>query len=144
MPRPHPPRRHAHFVKDEREERVLSAEEKHELILAHAEARRHKHHHARFGAVYAIGVAATCLVVVSGWWITVGSNLRQTLPGQDAAVKILTESAKNAREGLSASSSTEELRQEIQQAKQEYQKEMFKEELLKDAKEKLSATNAKP
>ena len=54
--------------------RLLSAEEKHELILAHAE-----HHRSRsqpWGAGYAVALVASCLVVALGWFTTLDTNLR--------------------------------------------------------------------
>lgn len=55
---------------------MLSSEEKRELILAHAEARTPQ---SSWGFGYVVGIAASCLVVVSGWWWTLGTNLRSDI-----------------------------------------------------------------
>ncbi len=69
--RSHPPKRHR--SKEDPVPRMLSSEEKRELILAHAEARTPT---SSWGFGYVVGIAASCLVVVSGWWWTLGTNLR--------------------------------------------------------------------
>lgn len=50
---------------------ILSADQKRELILAHASARQART--APRGWVSIFGVAFACLVVAGGWWMTVGS-----------------------------------------------------------------------
>lgn len=53
---------------------LLSAEQKRELILAHAKVRQARNlPHSWF---YIMGVATSCLVVLGGWWLTVGSWVR--------------------------------------------------------------------
>lgn len=69
---------HAHTIRRAwPTERIVSREEKRELILAHAMARAAK----GVGGVwtYYIGIAASFLIVGTGWWFTVGTDLRQKL-----------------------------------------------------------------
>jgi hypothetical protein len=74
-PRRTPPKRTAHSQAPELEPapRVLSGEEKYELIRAHAEAR--KAHPNKLGLGYYIAIAASCLVVASGWLYTLDRGL---------------------------------------------------------------------
>jgi hypothetical protein len=73
-PRRTPPKR-AHAVAPETipAPRVLSHEEKYELIRAHAEARKARP--GRLGLGYYIAIAASCLVVASGWLYTLDRGL---------------------------------------------------------------------
>jgi hypothetical protein len=67
---------------DQQERSVLSHEEKHQLILAHAA--RHAAHGQGWGIGYSIAILASCLVVVSGWWITLDTNMRRSInPSSD-------------------------------------------------------------
>ncbi len=55
------------------DEKILTADEKRELISAHAAAR-----HGRpsgYGLGYYIAVGASCLVVMTGWWLTLDTTL---------------------------------------------------------------------
>lgn len=56
---------------------LLKPRDKRELILAHAAARAARRVGGKW--TYLIGVSASCLVLVSGWWLTVGTELRQRL-----------------------------------------------------------------
>lgn len=53
---------------------ILSPGQKRELILAHAKARQARN--LPHSWLYIMGVAVSCLVVVGGWWLTVGSWVR--------------------------------------------------------------------
>lgn len=53
---------------------ILSHAQKRELILAHAKARQARN--VPNSWFYLMGVAASCLVVIGGWWLTVGSWVR--------------------------------------------------------------------
>jgi len=59
--------------------RILSAEEKRELILAHAAA-RHPIDPVQRVSVWA-GVAVCVIFIVAGWFSTVGSGIRKSLAG---------------------------------------------------------------
>ncbi|MBP7005705.1 hypothetical protein KBB27_01105 [Patescibacteria group bacterium] len=50
---------------------LLTPDQKRELILAHASARQTRT--TPRGWMYVFGVAAACLMVAGGWWMTVGS-----------------------------------------------------------------------
>ena len=53
---------------------LLSHDQKRELILAHAAARQARR--LPKGWFYVMGIVASCLVVMAGWWLTVGSWIR--------------------------------------------------------------------
>lgn len=73
-PRRTPPKRtHVQHAAEESSPVILSHEEKHELIRAHADARRARPE--KMGLGYYIAVAASCLVVVSGWIYTLDRGL---------------------------------------------------------------------
>ncbi len=56
---------------------LLKPRDKRELILAHAAARAARRVGGKW--TYLIGVSASCLVLASGWWLTVGTELRRQL-----------------------------------------------------------------
>lgn len=56
---------------------ILSHAQKRELILAHAKARQVRNTPNSW--FYLMGVAASCLVVIGGWWLTVGSWVRSQM-----------------------------------------------------------------
>jgi len=68
---------------------MLNSDGKRELILAHHEARRQQKPVP--AVVYFAGIAASCLVVVTGWWMTIGSNVFRPLLKNDEAVRIMTQ-----------------------------------------------------
>lgn len=67
-----------HRIHEPHADRILSEEEKHQMILAHAA--KHSAHPQGWGIGYSIAIMASCLVVVSGWWLTLDSNVRRSLP----------------------------------------------------------------
>jgi len=68
--------------------RIVSLEEKRSLVRESAMRRADQTAPNRF-AIYA-GVAASCLVIMTGWWLTVGSTIRMQLHGDpDAFTQIL-------------------------------------------------------
>lgn len=56
---------------------MTSEEEKRQLILAHASIRDTR---PGLGFGGYIGIAASCLVIMTGWWLTLDRNLRTDLP----------------------------------------------------------------
>lgn len=56
---------------------ILLPHHKRQLILAHAEARKARHMPNRW--IYLMGLAASCLVVMAGWWMTVGTWIQGQL-----------------------------------------------------------------
>jgi hypothetical protein len=95
-----PPKRSHAASHQEASPRILSHEEKHELIRAHA-ATRHKRPRG-YGLGYYIAVAASCLVVATGWVMTMDRGLWKPAPEPDPIVNEIT-------------NKTEKLRQEIDQ-----------------------------
>lgn len=70
----------------------VSSEEKRQLILAHTAARERR---MSWGPGYYVAIAASCLVIVSGWWLTLDTNLRAGIrPGQDPLVQMVKDSAR--------------------------------------------------
>ncbi len=53
---------------------IILPHHKRQLILAHAQARQARHMPHRW--VYLMGVAASCLIVMVGWWMTVGTWIK--------------------------------------------------------------------
>lgn len=96
---------------------------KHALIKAHADVR----HKVRtgWGWGYYIGVAASCLVVVSGWWLTLDKNIRTNMnPGRDPLVQVLDSSAQDFQAQLQATgksaTGTGAVRSTVDQLREEY------------------------
>ena len=56
---------------------IILPHHKRHLILAHAEERKSRRMPHKW--VYLMGVAASCLVVMAGWWFTVGSWIQGQL-----------------------------------------------------------------
>jgi cytochrome c-type biogenesis protein CcmH/NrfG len=56
---------------------IVLPQHKRQLILAHAEARKARRMPHKW--VYLMGVVASCLVVMTGWWFTVGSWIQGQL-----------------------------------------------------------------
>ncbi len=70
----------------------VSSEEKRQLILAHTAARERR---MSWGPGYYVAIAASCLVIVSGWWLTLDKNLRAGIrPGQNPLVQTVKDSAR--------------------------------------------------
>lgn len=117
-PRRTPPQRtHVQHAADESSPVILSQEEKHELIRAHAASR-----HARpekMGLGYYVAVAASFLIVATGWVYTFDRGLWNTPQAPDPAVQQLQDNAERlkiewqkakARAALPAATSTDSLR----------------------------------
>ncbi|MBU1348741.1 hypothetical protein KJ781_01580 [Patescibacteria group bacterium] len=75
--------------------RILSSEEKRELILAHAEARHPSDPVQRFSMWAGVAVCVTFVLV--GWFSTLGSGIRSSLAGNmDPGVRQALEEGKRA------------------------------------------------
>lgn len=59
--------------------RMLTAEEKRELIHAHHHARKTRQKEQSWGVGYYVAVAASCLMVITGWVFTMEKNIRQNM-----------------------------------------------------------------
>jgi hypothetical protein len=91
--------------------RMMSSN-KRELILAHHAARQKNPHPRGWGVGYYVGIAASCLVIITGWWMTVGTNLRHGLSTEpDEAAQIIQTNIEKFREGFPAD--------EVEQGKQQ-------------------------
>ena len=84
--------------KDHLEPRLLSADEKRGLIRAHTAAREDR---PTIGLAYYVGIAASCLVVVTGWWFTLGSNLRSPTPTTDSTTQQFVNNIQDLQDKLS-------------------------------------------
>lgn len=81
------------------EPRILSAEEKHELIRAHAEARVGQDR--GFHAGYIVAIAASTLMVMTGWLMSFGRGIWLTKPPvPDAAVETIQQTANAVRDDV--------------------------------------------
>jgi hypothetical protein len=92
-----PKRTHAHH-QEQGDSRILSHEEKHELIRAHA-ATRHKRPRG-YGLGYYIAVAASCLVVATGWVMTLDRGLWQPAREPDQAMEEFTRNAEKIKQEI--------------------------------------------
>lgn len=87
---------------------IVTDDEKRQLILAHAAAREGRPEN--WGLGYYVAVAASCLVVVTGWMLTLGSGIRSQIPSQpDSILKTLRinwekygDAVKQSRQSVSA------------------------------------------
>jgi len=93
-----PKRTHAHHETNDGESRILSHEEKHELIRAHA-ATRHKRPRG-YGLGYYIAVAASCLVVATGWILTLDRGLWEPVRKPDPAMEEFTRNAEKIKQEI--------------------------------------------
>lgn len=87
--------------------RILSPEEKHRLILAHASMRTPKDPVQRI-TMWA-GLSVAVLAIVGGWWVTVGSQVRQNIRLSDTdtgAIRSMTERLNAFTEAVTNEDST--------------------------------------
>lgn len=78
------------------EPKILSPEEKHELIRAHAAARDGQDRGFHLG--YVIAVAASTLMIMTGWLMSFGRGIWLTKPPvPDAAVETIKQTADSVR-----------------------------------------------
>lgn len=128
--------------------RVLSPDEKRELILAHHAARtkRGKPHPA-WGWGYYVGIAASCLVILTGWWLTLGSSLRyQAQPSTESLTGIIKNSVDEFQASWRAGAdgrqaSQNDVNTQIQAAKTQYQQAIIRERALEAATKELQQMN---
>lgn len=99
----------AHHVVD----RILSHEEKHELIRAHA-ATRHKRPRG-YGLGYYVAVAASCLVVATGWMMTLDRGLWEPVRGPDPLMQEFTKNAEQLKADL------DETNRKLEEARKQFQ-----------------------
>lgn len=95
-----PPKRQSHGASSftNQDSRLISHEEKHELIRAHAET-RHKRPNG-YGLGYYIAVAASCLIVVTGWVMTLDRGLWQPTRKPDPAIVEFTQNAQKLKDEI--------------------------------------------
>lgn len=140
-PRRHPPTRHrrASHEHEVQSARMLSADEKRGLILAHHAARKEHAHPRGWGMGYYIGIAASCLVIITGWWMTLGTNLRTGLkPESDEATQILQENMTDFQQNISQTfSPTQEIKADVEAMKQQYQQAVIQERAFEEAAKKI-------
>jgi hypothetical protein len=116
-----PPTRHANdvtrYALREDDGRILSHEEKHELIRAHA-ATRHKRPRG-YGLGYYVAVAASCLVVATGWMMTLDRGLWEPVREPDPLMQEFTKNAEQLKTDLDETNrKLEEARKQFQAATQ--------------------------
>lgn len=100
------------------EPRMISSDEKRELILAHAQARTSPGH--GWGLGYYVAIAASCLVVVTGWWMTAGINLRTGVAPRDQLLEGLSQNLHGPSSLLSATG-TSVIKSDVDAIKQQLQ-----------------------
>ena len=83
-------------VFDTLEPKILSPEEKHELIRAHAHARSGQDRGSQLG--YLIAIVASVLMVATGWMMSFGRGIWLTQPYQsDPAIETIKETAQSVK-----------------------------------------------
>ncbi len=156
---PYPPRRSSHRTAhrrgvlrrssesavDQTSSRVLSSEEKRELILAHHAARKKNGKpHPAWGFGYYVGIAASCLVIVTGWWATLSGSLNYEAQSSDEGViqtikNGINEFRSTWRSG--AGRSANEVRNTVDAAKEEYQQAVIRQKALEAATKEIQKLN---
>lgn len=125
-----------------REEPMISSEEKRALILAHHASRTTQRKKVPVAAYY-IGVTASCLIVVSGWWITWGARLDSGLrPAADEAFTIVQTQYKQAKENLPTLPKKDDVKTLLEKAKQAVLEADAQQEALKNVAQKISQTSS--
>ena len=82
-------------------QRLMSPEEKRELILAHAAARSGGK--AEWGLGSYLGIGTCCAAVAVGWWLTLGHQIVPNKPLQDdAVVQTLEQNVAKLKEEIAA------------------------------------------
>ena len=99
-----PPKHQSHHASNfaDQDSRIISHEEKHELIRAHAET-RHKRPNG-YGLGYYIAVAASCLVVATGWIMTLDRGLWQPVREPDPLLTEFTQNAQKLKDEIDQTS----------------------------------------
>lgn len=83
-------------VFDALEPKILTPEEKHELIRAHASARANQDRGPHLG--YVIAIAASTLMVTTGWLLSFGRGIWLTQPStSDAAIETIRYTAESVK-----------------------------------------------
>ncbi|MDO8584203.1 MAG: hypothetical protein Q7R83_03435 [bacterium] len=96
---------------------MVSADEKRALILAHHASRTSRRRKMPVAAYY-IGVTASCLIVVSGWWVTWGAGISSGLRQQpDEAFQIIKDGYQQAKETMPALNAKSDVKTLLEQAK---------------------------
>jgi hypothetical protein len=97
---------------------IVTGDEKRQLILAHAAAREGRPE--RWGLGYYVAVAASCLMIVTGWSLTFSSALRSQIPSESDSIlttlrvnwekydDALRASRRSLQEGIKTLSATEQ------------------------------------
>ncbi|MFH1078018.1 MAG: hypothetical protein V1745_01895 [Patescibacteria group bacterium] len=115
--------------------RILSPEEKHELILAHAEARHPSDPVQRF-SMWA-GVAICIAFVAVAWFSTIGSGIRSSLAGSmDPAVKRALDEGRKLMDDVRAPA----LQETLQDVTQKLEAATAQEAIVDELASVLSAT----
>jgi hypothetical protein len=76
--------------------RILSADEKRELILAHAAVRKPQDPVQRV-SLWA-GVAVALIAILGGWWITVGAEVKRSIEGTPDSMQAMKDDLDRFRE----------------------------------------------
>ncbi len=110
-----PKRSHVQTTSYEGESRILSHEEKHELIRAHAATRQKQPR--GYGLGYYIAVAASCLVVATGWIMTLDRGLWRPVKEPDPIVNEISDSAEKLKQQIDKTTQNlEEARKQFEAA----------------------------
>lgn len=122
---------------------LVHPDEKRELILAHAHARRAKQPQA-LGFFYYASITTAAVIVAAGWWLTLGKNLRAGQVASntpDPIVQIVQQSGQNFSDQWRASSqqliNIEDEQKQYQKNQEAIRAELAKQELLQKTAENI-------
>jgi len=101
------------YATQEDEGRILSQDEKHELIRAHAATRQKRPHGYKLG--YYIAVAASCLVVVTSYALTVNYRIAKPMPKPDPVYEEFVQNIEKFKQELDQTS------EKVKNAKNQFQ-----------------------
>ena len=125
---------------------VFSEDEKRELIMAHADARKGREQGMGLG--HYIAIVAGCLLVVGGWWLTLERNILYLSPPQDESFSAI---AKDRLRGAQAHwaepvidnrPAQSLIEQNLINAKQDLGQEAVKDALMKSTATRLMSATA--
>ncbi len=119
-------------------EPLVVPHEKHALIQAHASARENVRRGWGWGSY--IGIIASCLVVVSGWWLTLDTNIHTNIdPVRDPLVQMLDDGTREVGNNMhNASGSVRAIENSITGVRQEFERARLQAE-----REQVSGTSTR-
>ena len=121
-------------------QRLMSSEEKRELILAHVAARSNSKAEWSLGSY--LGIGTCCAAVAIGWWLTLGHRITPTEPlRDDAVIQTLEQNVAKLKEQISAPDSglnKEDWDTKLKALHQQYDAAMLQAKVLQATADQIS------